>query len=145
MALSKPRVTFFKTPYATGHVGTGALIVVQHPECQGAFDENGIAREHVCGRMYLDELDDAVKVSGVRVDGYAQRGRLGFKIGTTLYETAGRLACKVARKPLVSDWRRSPMAEGFWKKQVGKGRAVYDDAHQRYVLTCPVTTLGRRR
>lgn len=45
-------------------------------------------------------------------------------VGTQLYERAAQLACKTFKKPLRSDVERSAMADGFWQKQVRKGRAV---------------------
>ena len=73
--------------------------------------------------------------------------------GTKLYEKAARLACKHFGVPLVSDTTgdRSTMAEGFWQKQLRKGRArklhfIPDDpsgasprrrVHTRYALRCP--------
>lgn len=44
-------------------------------------------------------------------------------LGTRLYEAAAAWAC-TAGHPLRSDASRSAMSEGFWAKQVQKGRAV---------------------
>lgn len=44
-------------------------------------------------------------------------------IGTRLYEHAAKIACREFGAPLASDVQRSGFAQGFWKKQVDKGRA----------------------
>jgi hypothetical protein len=122
-----------------------AKVVAQHPRCHGEVDENGFQAERVCGRMYINELERFVAVSGVKVDYYAQRSRLGFKVGTKLYERAAKVACEVAGKPLASDTQRSKIAEAFWKKQEAKGRAHFDADANRYFLRCPAPDLGRAR
>lgn len=59
-------------------------------------------------------------------------------IGTRLYEEAAYYACEQFGKPLASlDWQRSAAADGFWKKQIAKGRATHDAAKGRTTLTCP--------
>lgn len=45
------------------------------------------------------------------------------RFGTRLYEFANELACKRGLR-LASDAERSQFAEAFWRKQVGKGRAM---------------------
>lgn len=45
-------------------------------------------------------------------------------IATALYEAAARAACKEFKAPLHSDKERSRAAQGFWQKQIAKGRAV---------------------
>lgn len=45
------------------------------------------------------------------------------RYGTRLYEHGARHACAASGRGLVSDYRRSDAAEGFWRKQVEKGRA----------------------
>lgn len=45
-------------------------------------------------------------------------------IGTALYQEAAKVACNTFRAPLHSDRERSLKAEGFWQKQVRKGRAA---------------------
>ena len=73
--------------------------------------------------------------------------------GTRLYERAARLACSTFKAPLASDTTgdRSSAAEGFWQKQIRKGRArrlhfqPWDPSGQerfrrvnsRYALRCP--------
>ena len=79
-------------------------------------------------------------------------------IGTRLYERAAKIACKEFGQPLHSDVLRSDEAQGFWAKQVRKGRATcvgpVDPEQPRlgrdgclaYKLTCPAPTdLGRAR
>lgn len=122
-----------------------AKVVAQHPRCHGEVDENGFQAAQVCGRMYINEFNRFVAVSGVKVDYYAQRSGLGFKVGTKLYERAARVACEVAGKPLASDTQRSKIAEAFWQKQEAKGRARFDVDEGRYFLSCPASELGRAR
>lgn len=45
-------------------------------------------------------------------------------IGTKLYEQAAKVSCKTFKQPLHSDIERSRAADGFWQKQVRKGRAT---------------------
>ncbi len=45
-------------------------------------------------------------------------------IGTALYQEAAKTACGTFRLPLHSDRERSPEADGFWQKQLRKGRAT---------------------
>lgn len=84
-------------------------------------------------------------------------------IGTKLYKEAAKIACKEFGEPLHSDIERSAQAEGFWQKQVAKGRAVCTkpilasagdwegpivgrNGCETYKLTCPApTSLGRKR
>jgi hypothetical protein len=101
-------------------------------------------------------------VSDIRVA--AEMKRCG--VGTKLYEQAAQFACKTFKEPLHSDVERSAMSQGFWQKQVKKGRAscVSDmravdedevpdwmatagrDGCVRYRLTCPAPKdLSRRR
>jgi GNAT superfamily N-acetyltransferase len=76
-------------------------------------------------------------------------------VGTRLYERAAQIACKDFKLPLSSDSERSGYAQGFWEKQVRKGRATCVKAVperrsncasdalvgrggcERYKLTCP--------
>jgi len=76
-----------------------------------------------------------MKVARIDVDESVRRQG----VGTKLYERAARIACESRYgKPLVSDTDRSPMSEGFWRKQVDKGRAVRDETSRSfYVLSCP--------
>lgn len=144
---SKLKLTFVRDRWATGRVGTGATIFAEHPRCHHEYTRNGIERKHVCGLMYLDESDDVVKVGGIKVDYYARRSGLGFRVGTRLYETAAKVSCKLAGKPFTSDFIRSTLAEEFWQKQLKKGRASYDAENDRYVIACPApaSLAGARR
>ena len=54
---------------------------------------------------------------------HARATEPGLGIGTKLYEAAARVACRRFRLPLASDTARSSFSEGFWQKQVRKGRA----------------------
>lgn len=145
MPADKLKLSLIRNRYSEGALGTGAKVVAQHPGCHGEMDENEVTLSNVCGRIYIDEHDEQVRVAGIKVDYYAQRGALGFKVGTKLYERAAQIACESTGKPLASDWRRSSDAEAFWKKQVRKGRARYDADLERYVLSCPAPPLGRAR
>lgn len=84
-------------------------------------------------------------------------------IGTKLYGEAAKIACKEFGEPLHSDIERSVQAEGFWQKQVTKGRAVCTkeilasagdwegpivgrNGCETYKLSCPAPrSLGRTR
>jgi hypothetical protein len=44
-------------------------------------------------------------------------------IGTRLYERAARLVCDRFGQPLMSASERSAFSQGFWEKQIRKGRA----------------------
>lgn len=59
-------------------------------------------------------------VSHIEVDDKHQR----CGVGTQLYQQAAKLVCAMFRQPLHSDRQRSKSAQGFWSKQVAKGRAV---------------------
>ena len=63
--------------------------------------------------------DDVVQVIGIGIKDEAERGK-GF--GTKLYEAANAFAQEQGMR-LVSDFSRTEASEGFWKKQVEKGRA----------------------
>lgn len=63
---------------------------------------------------------EVAKVVSIRVDEKWRREG----IGTKLYEAAAKEACRKFKRPLASDRSRSSMADGFWEKQVRKGRAV---------------------
>lgn len=45
-------------------------------------------------------------------------------LGTQLYAKAAATACKTFKSGLQSDEERSAAADGFWQKQVRKGRAA---------------------
>lgn len=111
----------------------------------------------MAGRRYVKELrehafaitlmDGRSSVARIGVNGLVEGGVMMVRridvvpgsrrqrIGTSLYERAAKVACKEYGIPLASDTSRSAMADGFWKKQEAKGRAVR--INDRYVLTCP--------
>ena len=115
------------------------------------------------GNVDIEVLPDKQAMTGT-AHVLAQYRRCG--VGTRLYEAAAAWAC-IAGHPLRSDASRSAMSEGFWVKQVRRGRAVCaapaiqwaPDAHpfsaiagrgncEYYRLTapCPAPALdGRRR
>lgn len=90
-------------------------------------------------------------------------------LGTKLYEKIAQTSCAKFKRGLMSDTARSEYSQGFWRKQVDKGRArcviesmnaknreadpetgiVYGrEGCERYQLTCPTKSLGlagRRR
>jgi hypothetical protein len=70
--------------------------------------------------------EHGVKVGLVHLHGAEPRQR----VGTTLYELAAAIACRMG-KPLVSDDLRSPYAEAFWRKQARLRRAVCATKAQR--------------
>jgi GNAT superfamily N-acetyltransferase len=66
-------------------------------------------------------------------------GAQGKGLATKLYEAAAQEACKRGA-PLASDSVRFPGSDGFWRKQLRKGRArdVFDKrGQQRFALSCP--------
>lgn len=115
------------------------------------------------GHVDIEVLPDNMAMTGT-AHVLTQYRRCG--VGTRLYEAAAAWAC-TAGHPLRSDASRSAMSEGFWAKQVRRGRAVCAapaiqwerDAHpfsaiagrgdcEYYRLTapCPAPALdGRRR
>lgn len=86
-----------------------------------------------------------MKVARIDVDASVRRQG----VGTKLYERAARIACEARYgAPLASDTDRSPMSEGFWRKQTGKGRAQRDETSRSfYMLSCPApkSLKGTRR
>jgi GNAT superfamily N-acetyltransferase len=65
-------------------------------------------------------------------------------IGTRIYELAAQTACAKFKAPLGSSGYRTKMSEGFWRKQLAKGRAsrkvVRTETKKRqvvYLLSCP--------
>lgn len=92
--------------------------------------------------VYKNDEVPYVTVSMIQVE----PGRLRQGLATRLYEAAAADACRRWRRPLASDTSREPEAAAFWKKQVTKGRARYDEDADRYVLACPSpTSLAGRR
>jgi hypothetical protein len=85
---------------------------------------------------------------------FAETKKTGLGVGTKMYEAAARAACRMG-KPLASDSSRTRFSQGFWLKQVEKGRAycvpgsgkatkLTDDFDHRgtwpcgtYALACP--------
>lgn len=76
-----------------------------------------------------------MKVARIDVDESVRRKG----VGTKLYERAARVACEGRYgAPLASDTDRSSMSDGFWRKQVSKGRARRDETGRAfYTLSCP--------
>lgn len=97
------------------------------------------------GRINVNAKAVGARVTTITVD--AAYRRLG--VATQLYRAAAREACTHLGQPLVSGIQRSPSAEGFWQKQIAKGRAnVHTDAETGrpfYALRCPAPrSLGAR-
>lgn len=69
--------------------------------------------------------------------GYVRRG-----LGTKGYEALAAWAC-ANNYVLTSDQARTDASEGFWKKQLTKGRAEYDAESRKYRLTSCAGDLGR--
>lgn len=80
-----------------------------------AFDQKNVP----AAVLLLEPRAAGLVVASVQVKDARAYGK---RLGTRLYEAAVEHACKLG-KPLVSDHERSPFAEAFWRKQVGKGRA----------------------
>lgn len=70
-----------------------------------------VAKPDVAGRPFL-------RVEGIEVEPPYRR----CGVGTRLYETAAKLACSRG-ETLASDAARSVDSQGFWAKQVARGRA----------------------
>lgn len=93
----------------------------------------------------LPDIGPVVRIEAVGI----HREYRGRGIGTKLYETAARAACRRFGRPLASAGDRTHRSEGFWKKQLAKGRAtktvVLKPTKKRpagrkqvvYMLTCP--------
>lgn len=64
---------------------------------------------------------------------YAQTEAPGCGYGTRLYEAVAKEACD-AGGILRSDQTLTNYSEGFWKKQVKKKRAIFDEESDRFVL-----------
>lgn len=75
--------------------------------------------------------------SAVVLPGYVRRG-----LGTKGYEALAAWAC-ANNYVLTSDQARTDASEGFWKKQLTKGRAEYDSESRKYRLTSCAGDLGR--
>jgi GNAT superfamily N-acetyltransferase len=89
--------------------------------------------------------DDVVQVTGIVTKDEAER-RQG--VGTKLYEAAADWARDQGLR-LISDFARTEQSEGFWRKQVEKGRAepvIVDERKSRpyyYKLKRGQTNLGK--
>ena len=149
MAKSCPRYTFEVKPYRDGK-GFEAL----------AFAD---PYEPAVGRVSARK-SDYYKTLRVEESWVNEKHR-SCGLGTKLYERIAKASCQKFKKGLMSDTARSEFSEGFWKKQVNKGRArcvveamsKHDDPEtgivygrsgcESYQLTCPTTSLGlvRRR
>ena len=98
-------------------------------------------QDHI-GRHIIAALQDGQVIGTVRMTerkSYVQVGHADVihsarrqGIGTKLYTRAAKIACKKFGKPLASDDVRSVGAEGFWQKQLRKGRAVCVDSSGAY-------------
>lgn len=75
--------------------------------------------------------------SAVMLKGYERRG-----LGTKGYEALAAWAC-ANNFVLTSDQARTDASEGFWKKQLTKGRAEYVTENRQYQLTSCAGDLGR--
>ena len=93
----------------------------------------------------LPTVGDVVRIENVAI----HREHRGRGLGTKLYEAASRTACRRFNRPLASAGDRTHRSEGFWKKQLAKGRATKiviqkpTKKHPKgrrqvvYLLTCP--------
>jgi GNAT superfamily N-acetyltransferase len=96
----------------------------------------------------LPTIGPVVRIESVAI----YREYRGRGLGTKLYETASRAACRRFNLPLASAGDRTHRSEGFWKKQLAKGRATkiviqkptkkYPKGRRQvvYLLSCPPPT-----
>jgi ribosomal protein S18 acetylase RimI-like enzyme len=126
--------------------------VMRDARCAGVFGSREPGKpvlNKVCGNLIVLSPSGASwapysEVTGIAVEPGAQRGKLGVKVATKLYEAAAKDSCKRWKAPLASDTSRSANAEAFWYKQMMKGRAQRIDG--RYILSCPAPkSLARYR
>jgi hypothetical protein len=78
---------------------------------------------------------------------YADVKEPGCGMGTRLYEAIAREACDRGLR-MRSDRMLTNYSEGFWRKQVEKGRARWDQSSRRFVLNACESNLeaaGRRK
>lgn len=109
----------------------------------------------VIGTMWMMLAKSATKQPIMRVANIELiRGSRGKGIGTAMYEVAAQHACAVHGMPLASGLNRSDAANGFWRKQERKDRAICsgDSGSKKrpcleYVLSCPapVSLAGARK
>lgn len=103
-----------------------------------------LAGERIGGALVVkDKGADYAYVGSIRVQPQYQRKG----IGTRIYEAAARASCEAFKLPLASDFHRSKMAQGFWRKQWKKGRAervkipegVKHNSERKtfFMLSCP--------
>lgn len=83
-----------------------------------ALIDHGDDGQETVGEIQLLLDDEYARVRWIKVREKFQR----CGAGTKLYEQALDFACKHYR-PLASDTVRTEMSQGFWMKQVRKGRA----------------------
>lgn len=119
-------------------------------EKQGEVEVSIKARvgDRMVGRAMLTNTGTSYYVSTISV---ASGFPLRCGVGTRLYERALAFACK-EKKPLLSDDLRTAASDGFWQKQVAKGRAqcikpafVGDEASMRRLMKVPSTTAAYGR
>lgn len=86
----------------------------------------------VIGRVGANKAAYSYDIQGANlVEGYLRKG-----IGSELYRLVAEEACASGMRLRSLDFGRNRLSEGFWKKQLRKGRATRGD---RYVeMSCPV-------
>lgn len=100
---------------------------------------------YIVVRAYLDDtLIGSLEVEKGR-SAYVQWVKVGEQyrrrgVATGMYEVAAATAFAEWNLPLASSVDRSPMSDGFWRKQAGAGRAVLDG--YRYYLEFPPPSVG---
>jgi hypothetical protein len=132
--------------------GRWTAYIMRDPRCWSFFghrEGNRKAINKVCGELTVDTRPEGLpfaQVKGIAVEPNAQRGKLGVKVMTKLYEFAAADVCKRNGRPLASDTQRAPSSEAFWRKQFRKGRAERYGKREKidppgywphYVLACP--------
>lgn len=84
--------------------------------------------DRVAGTLTVTERRSFVQVGQLDVMySYRRKG-----VATKLYTHAAKFACRKFGKPLASDDVRSVGSQGFWRKQLKKGRATCVDTSGAY-------------
>jgi len=99
---------------------TRLTIKVEPHAYPGVYVITATSHGRKLGYMEIEEAKGRQKVMKVA---FAETRKTGIGIGTKLYETAARTACKLGA-PLASDSSRTRFSQAFWEKQVTKGRAT---------------------
>jgi hypothetical protein len=107
--------------------GTCPVYTFELNDHSGSFEI--IARDGTgmkAGVIKVDEVESTIEGGYIPLVSWShtELGHRRCGLGTKLYERAAQAACKLFQEPLHSDLTRSGMSDGFWQKQVKKGRAI---------------------